>query len=215
MQCKHILSMIGSTFFAFVVTVALSACQTVEPRKVEQPAAQQAKPTSAKICASCHEPGDSLWGTFDQVAYTTQSIQMKIDDAVEIVNFDPKTLTVLNVKPDPDNPTEPLREIKRGKEVRVEYAEKGGRKFATLVSAKPPIRVAPEKMISTAEVEKLVAIGPAQGRYLLIDARPSPRFIEGAIPTAIGIPFVAFEKNIDKLPKDKNTLIIYYCGGVT
>ena len=57
--------------------------------------------------------------------------------------------------------------------------------------------------------------GPEKGKYLLVDARPAPRFMEGAIPTAVNIPFVAFDKMVDKLPKDKSTLIIYYCGGVT
>ena len=61
-------------------------------------------------------------------------------------------------------------------------------------------------------MEKLVAQGPEKGKYLLIDARPAPRFMEGAIPTAINIPFVAFDKMVDRLPKDKSTLIIYYCG---
>jgi rhodanese-related sulfurtransferase len=64
-------------------------------------------------------------------------------------------------------------------------------------------------------VEKLVAQGPEKGKYLLVDARPAPKFMEGSIPTAINIPFVAFDKMVDKLPKDKSTLIIYYCGGVT
>ena len=99
--------------------------------------------------------------------------------------------------------------------MRIEYFEKDGVKVATLLSAKPTIKVAPEKQISTAEVERLVAMGPDKGKYLLIDARPAPRFMEGAIPTAINIPFPAFEKMVDKLPKDKNALIVYYCAGMT
>jgi 3-mercaptopyruvate sulfurtransferase SseA len=103
----------------------------------------------------------------------------------------------------------------RKAEVRIEFTEKDGKKFATLVVAKPPIKVAPEKIMSTADVEKLVAQGPEKGKYLLIDARPAPRFMEGAIPTAINIPFPAFEKMVDKLPKAKDALIVYYCAGVT
>jgi len=61
-------------------------------------------------------------------------------------------------------------------------------------------------------VEKLVA---GQEKYTLIDARPALKFQEGAIPTAINIPFPAFQKNLDKLPKDKNELIVYYCAGAT
>jgi hypothetical protein len=178
--------------------------------------APPAKPTMAKICANCHQPDSgNLRGYFDNVAYKTQSIAIRMDDAVEILRFDKDTLKVMNVQPDPANPAEPLRMIKRGKEVRVEYFEKDGKKFATLVVSKPPLKVAPEKLIITQEVEKLVAMGPEKGEYTLIDCRPTPKFMEGAIQTAVNIPYPAFEKNIDKLPKDKSRLIVYYCSGVT
>jgi hypothetical protein len=194
----------------------LFAGQAGAQEKAAAPTAPQAKPTMAKLCANCHTPeAGSLRGNFDSVAYKTQSIQIKIDDATEILRFDKNTLKVLNVQPDPANPSEPLRALKKGKEIRIAYTEKDGKKFATLVSAKTPIKVAPEKLIGTADMEKLVAQGPEKGKYLLIDARPAPRFMEGAIPTAINIPFPAIEKMVDKLPKDKNALIIYYCAGVT
>ncbi len=174
------------------------------------------KPTIAKICTNCHqaEPGN-LRGNFDDVAYKSHSIQIKIDDATEILTFDKDSLKVANLQAPADNPTEPLRALKKGKEVRIEYTEKDGKKTATLVSAKPAIKVAPEKLMSTADVEKLVAMGPEKGAYLLIDARPAPRFMEGAIPTAVNIPFAAFDKMKDKLPKEKGALIVYYCAGVT
>jgi hypothetical protein len=179
-------------------------------------AAPTAKPTMAKICANCHQPDPgNLRGYFDNVAYKTQSIAIRMDDAVEILRFDTASLKVLNVQPDPANPSEPLRAIKKGKEVRVEYTEKDGRKFATLVVSKPPLKVAPEKLMTTADIEKLIAMGPEKGKYLLIDCRPAPKFMEGTIPTAINIPYPAFEKNIDKLPEDKSYLIVYYCSGVT
>lgn len=203
---------------ATVLTIGLSmtAGQAFAQEKAAAPAAPQARPTLAKICSNCHQPeASSLRGNFDSVAYKTQSIQIKIDEATEILRFDKNTLKVANIKPDPANPSEPLRELKKGKEVRIEYTEKDGKKFATLVVAKPPIKVAPEKIVSTADVEKLVALGPEKGKYLLIDARPAPKFMEGAIPTAINIPFPAFEKMVGKLPADKGALIVYYCAGMT
>jgi hypothetical protein len=213
-----LLKRFSSITCAAVLTFGLTmtAGQAFAQEKAAAPATPQTKPTVAKICANCHQPeAASLRGNFDSVAYKTQSIQIKIDDAVEILRFDKNTLKVANVKPDPENPTESLREIKKGKEVRVEYTEKDGKKFATLVVAKPPIKVAPEKLVSTADVEKLVNLGPEKGKYLLIDARPAPRFMEGAIPTAINIPFPAFEKMAGKLPANKGALIVYYCAGMT
>jgi hypothetical protein len=182
----------------------------------QEKAAPPAKPTIAKLCTNCHqaEPGN-LRGNFDSVAYKTQSIQIKIDDATEIVKFDKATLKLENVPAFADVPTESLRSLKRGKEIRIAFTEKDGVKIATLVSAKPAIKVAPEKQMTTADVEKLVAMGPEKGKYLLIDARPAPRFMEGTIPTAVNIPFAAFDKMTERLPKDKNALIVYFCAGVT
>ncbi len=210
---------LSNTVFSSLLTIGLLTTAPLSAsaeEKAASPAPPPAKPTVAKICSNCHNPEKgSLRGNFDSVSYKTQSIQMKIDDATEILRFDANTLRVINVQPDPANPSEPLRAIKKGKEVRIEYAEKDGRKFATTVVSKPPLKVAPEKLMMTADVEKLVAFGPDKGNYVLVDCRPAPRFMEGAIPTAINIPYPAFEKNIDKLPKDKNKLIIYYCSGVT
>jgi uncharacterized membrane protein len=107
------MSIIGAT--ALVFGLAMTADQAAAQEKAAAVAAPQAKPTIAKICTNCHqaEPGN-LRGNFDLVAYQNQSIQMKIDDVTEILRFDPKTLIVKNVKPDPDNPSEPLRVIKKG-----------------------------------------------------------------------------------------------------
>ena len=192
----------------------LIAGQAAAEEKAASPSAAPARPTMAKICANCHTAqSGSLRGNFDSVAYKTQSLQVKIDDTTEILRFDKSSLKVENVKG--ESAGEPLRDISKGKEVRVEYTEKDGKKFATLVVAKPPIKIAPDKIVKTEDVEKLVAMGPENGKYTLIDARPPLKALEGTIPTAINIPFVAFEKMVDKLPKEKDALIIYFCQGVT
>lgn len=194
----------------------LLICSATAVSAADQAAAPAPKPVIGKLCLNCHEAQQgSLRGNFEGVAYKTQSIQIKIDDATEIVRFDPANLKIANVKTDADTEEQPLRAIPKGKEVRVVYTEKDGKKTATEITAKPPIKVPAEKLISTAEVEKLVALGPEKGKYTLIDARPPIRFMDGSIPTAINIPFVAFDKMIDKLPKDKNALIIYFCQGFT
>ncbi len=56
---------------------------------------------------------------------------------------------------------------------------------------------------------------PMADNVMIIDARPyKPMYIKGHIPGAVSIPFTDFDKKIDLLPKDKNALLIYYCGGV-
>ncbi len=56
---------------------------------------------------------------------------------------------------------------------------------------------------------------PLKKGVLLIDSRPAARqFDPGHIPGAINIPDTQFDKQVDKLPADKSTLLIFYCGGV-
>jgi hypothetical protein len=198
-----------------LATGILIAGQAAAQEKAAAPAAAPTRPTVAKVCTNCHQPEPgNLRGNFDSVAYKTNSIQVKIDEATEILRFDDK-LKIENLQAPADMADQPLRALKKGKEVRIAYTEKDGQKFATLLSAKPPIKLAPEKIVKTEDVEKLVAQGPEKGKYMLIDARPLPRFQEGSIPTAVNIPFPAFDKMKDKLPADKATLIVYYCAGVT
>ena len=69
--------------------------------------------------------------------------------------------------------------------------------------------------MSTEEVEKLVAKGPKEGNYILLDSRPPNMYNDGHIPTAVSMPFGAFDKLADKLLKDKETTQIYYCAGLS
>lgn len=53
-----------------------------------------------------------------------------------------------------------------------------------------------------------------KANIVLIDARPARRVAkEGTIPGAINISDTNFDKEIDKLPADKNQEIIYFCQG--
>jgi rhodanese-related sulfurtransferase len=108
-----------------------------------------------------------------------------------------------------------LHKTKNEKEIKVEYSEKDGVKTALRLVEKPPVKISPEMLISTAEIEKLVALGPEKGNYHLYDSRPLPRFQEGAIPTAVSLPFPAFDTMAGKLPADKSARIIFYCSGIT
>jgi rhodanese-like protein len=206
MDVKKMLA--GTLFLPLLALAALSG-----PAAAEQ-AAIQAKPTMAKICTNCHKPQPgSLYGTFESVAMKSASIQLKIDEVTEIVRFGTGSLVVENAKG--EDLEKKLRSIKKGHEVRVEVIELNGVKTATRVVAKPPVKVAKEQIVDTAYMEKLIAQGQAKGGYTLVDARPAPRFQEGWIPTAINIPYPAFKKMTDKLPKEKNALLVFYCSGVT
>ncbi|RPH87178.1 MAG: rhodanese-like domain-containing protein [Desulfobacteraceae bacterium] len=70
--------------------------------------------------------------------------------------------------------------------------------------------------IKTAELAALVAKGPWDGKYCLIDSRPAQVAAAGHLPTAATIPVnVLAEKGEKLLPCDKDKLLIFYCGGPT
>ena len=65
--------------------------------------------------------------------------------------------------------------------------------------------------VSGAYIKKLM---DEKQPYTLIDARPKRVTDKGVIPGALAIADTEFDKNIDKLPADKASLVIYYCGGL-
>jgi rhodanese-related sulfurtransferase len=69
------------------------------------------------------------------------------------------------------------------------------------------------KNIVEADFVKQVVDG--KKKAVIIDSRPyRTKYVKGHIPGALSIPFSQFQKNLDKLPSDKNLLLIFYCGGL-
>ena len=70
-------------------------------------------------------------------------------------------------------------------------------------------------IVDTAIVKQHVKVPMAED-VMVIDARPKrAKYDKGHIPMAVSIPDSKFGKMIDKLPKEKNALLIFYCGGST
>lgn len=66
--------------------------------------------------------------------------------------------------------------------------------------------------VAGAYVKKLI---DEKASYLLVDSRPKRTVDkEGMIPTAVHISDSEFDKHIDKLPADKATELVFYCGGL-
>lgn len=170
---------------------------------------------SVQICTSCHAatPGNLL-GYLDEVTPKGRAFQVRLDGTTALLHYDRATLKVLPMGKAP-TPEAALRALKMGQAVRIEYAEKAGVKTATLVSVKPTIKLEAADLVSTAEVERLVALGPERGHYFLFDARPAARFDEGTIPTAVNLPFPEFDAYADRLPADKQAQVIFFCHGQT
>jgi rhodanese-related sulfurtransferase len=201
----------------FTVTACLSAA-TLFAAEPAAPPTSPARATIAKICTNCHtaEPG-AVRGHFDLVSFKAKTIQVKIDDAVEQFKFDEDEIKVVNGAGKTGD-GEFLKDnlVKKGHEIKVEYTENNGVKTAVKFIEKPPVKISEDMLIKTTDIEKLVAKGPEKGKYFLFDSRPLPRFQEGSIPTAVNLPYPAFDKLAGKLlPGDKNALIIFYCAGPT
>ncbi|KAA0888336.1 rhodanese-like domain-containing protein [Oryzomonas rubra] len=198
---------------AFVAATAVGISLAASaPAMTEVP---QVKPVIAKICTNCHTAeANTLRGYFDNVAFKAKTIQVRIDNSVELIRFDEDEIKVVNSQ-GATGDGELLRKTPKGHEVKVEYTERAGGRTAVRLIEKPPVTVSSDMLITTAGVERLVALGPEKGRYFLFDSRPLPRFQEGAIPTAVNLPFPSFDKLVERLPKDKNALIVFYCSGPT
>jgi len=198
------------TRFLTAIALALGAVATAQA----QAPAQAARPTIPQVCTNCHKaaPGQ-VSGYFDNVAFKSQSIQLAIDKVAEIVRFDPKSLKVVDAGD--EKKVEQLREIKKGHEALIAFVEKDGQKWATEIRFKGPIKTPPEKLVNFDAVAKIVDAGPGKSNVVLIDSRPLPRFEQGTIPGAVNLPYPAFDKLVDRLPKDKAQPIVFFCQGVT
>jgi len=90
---------------------------------------------------------------------------------------------------------------------------------ATTEKATAPAKAEPDwrfhTIVDVNFVEQYAKMPKPEG-VLIIDSRPKrAKYDKGYIPTAISIPDTQFAKMTDKLPTDKNTLLIFYCGGPT
>ena len=165
-------------------------------------------PMVQKNCMKCHQKfgkmNNIIAGNLSGTSMKANTIQMKINNRLEMVKFTPET-KISNV---PD-----MKALKGGMAMRVHYKTMGSDHIATKIVVKPKIKVSPEQLIKVKELTALVDKGPEKGGYTLVDSRPTPGFMKGHIPTAISIPFPKMKEMMDKLPKEKDQLVIFYCQG--
>ena len=185
----------------FIAAIAISLLPNVW-------AAVDAAPKVQNNCMKCHQNfgkmENVLAGNLSGTSLKANTIQMKINNRLEMVKFTPET-KVSNV---PD-----MKALKSGMALRVHYETIGSDHVATKIVVKPKIKVPPEQLIKIKELTALVEKGPEKGRYTLVDSRPGPGYMKGHIPTAISIPFPKMKEMMDKLPKEKDQLVIFYCQG--
>ncbi|HIP38118.1 MAG TPA: hypothetical protein EYG88_01800 [Desulfocapsa sulfexigens] len=112
-----------------------------------------------------------------------------------------------------DDKTKGVEHAAKGHASIIYYEMRDGQPWATVV--KPKLAKLPKGVtaIETAELKSMI---DAKADFTLIDARPGKRYAAAHLPGAKNIGTKEYKKKAPSiLPKDKNKLLIMYCGGPT
>lgn len=145
---------------------------------------------------------ETVTGQVKAVSRKAQTIQVQAGSGPTMVKF--------------TDDTAGMEYVKVGEAAIFEYEMVGKDRVATIIKPRLVKLPAGAVEIKTEEIAELVARGPEQGEYQLVDSRPAGRYAEGHIPTAVSIPVPLLQKTgHELLPDDKDTLLVFYCGGPT
>lgn len=94
----------------------------------------------------------------------------------------------------------------------INYEMRGNEPWATVV--KPKLAKLPEGVteLKTADLKAILDKGE---KITLVDSRPTKRFAPSSLPGAINIPVDEFKAQANKLPANKDEILVFYCGGPT
>ncbi len=113
------------------------------------------------------------------------------------------------------------KDLHAGEKVDVVFKAVGSENIATMLSKVLAELPKGASAITTDELKTLLSKSPEAGKYLLFDTRPPSRFNQATILNSLSLPITEMEK-LDKegkisplLPNDKNTLLVFWCGGIT
>ena len=112
-----------------------------------------------------------------------------------------------------DDKTKGTDHAKKGKSAIITWEKRGNDQYATII--KPKLAKLPKGVteINPKEMKKLLDKNTG---LVLVDSRPSKRYAQSHLPQAVSIPVDQFKVKASELfPKDKDTLLIFYCGGPT
>lgn len=94
----------------------------------------------------------------------------------------------------------------------INYEMRAGEPWATVIKPKLAQLPAGVTEIKTADLKALVDKGE---KLTLIDSRPANRASQGTLPGAVIIPSDVFQDQANKLPSNKDDLLVFFCGGPT
>jgi hypothetical protein len=169
-----------------------------------------AKETITPICAGCHQTDNStIWGTLVPGSQTDEFFRVQAGKDIWSVRYDKKSSKL--------NKLANAKDLADEKAVRIKFkADTVDRVFAEEVSYKSNYGFKnPADVITISEVVELLKKSPEEGNYVIFDSRGYDNYIEGHLPGAVLLPHYQFNEFKDRMPADKNTLIVSYCRGYT
>ncbi len=111
-----------------------------------------------------------------------------------------------------DENTTGLEHAKKGHGAIIAYEMRDGVPFATTIKQKLAKLPQGVTVISPQDVKALI---DADKDFLLVDSRPGKRYSASHLPGAVSIPVCEMQELLQNLPKHKDKLLIFYCGGPT
>ena len=172
-------------------------------------AAENGKALWGPNCLICHnyDPGTRLiMGDFQSYSQKANLLTVKVGPRPIVVRVSDQTKL--------DN-AKAYGDLTGDNALKIAFEEKPDGYYAQKVTVKPPLKVPENQLIHTKDMEKLVAVGPEAGKFVLLDSRPAYRFQEERIPGAKNMPLPNFDNLTNLLPKDKAQMVIFYCQGPT
>lgn len=111
-----------------------------------------------------------------------------------------------------DDKTKGIEHAVAGHAAIINYEMRKGEPWATVVKPKLAKLPAGVTEVKTPDLKAMLDKGE---KFTLIDSRPAKRFAPSALPGAISIPVDEFKTQANKLPENKDELLVFYCGGPT
>ncbi|QER42466.1 rhodanese-like domain-containing protein [Thermodesulfobacterium sp. TA1] len=191
----------------YLIALSISSVLFSFSLGINQIISSSGEPGIKQALPSCVQPGchkvsapNELWGNLISISQKAGLLQIDTGQTIDVFFDESSKVSYWE---------QPLNKLSKGTPIKVVYTEKEGKRYASIISVKPPVKVPPEKIISLEEVKKLVE----QKSVLIIDVRPPAKYAEGHIPGAINLPLAQFGKKLPEILKDKQALAVVYCEG--
>jgi len=110
-----------------------------------------------------------------------------------------------------DDATKGVDEIAEGHFVTIDYELRGDEAYATSIQQNKA--TLPEG-VTNIDTDELLRLMQERAAFVLVDPRPMDRYKQSHLPGAVSISIdLSEQQQSELLPKDKNTLLVFYDGG--